>query len=187
MTRKEAVKEIEKAFEPAFANYIITALTEGATVSDKKPTTKKDLAVDCISRKSVITIIQNHWWNCRDIDKLVNELPSVTPQEPKWIPVTERLPEDNENVLVSVIATNEKDYFRVGDAWYQPPNGCRGEWKNLMICEEVVAWMPLPKPYKPTDSNCDSCEHKNEVDGSNCYECVKGIHDNYKAESEDKE
>lgn len=34
MTREEAVKEIEKAFEPAFANYIIIALTEGATVSD---------------------------------------------------------------------------------------------------------------------------------------------------------
>ena len=35
MTREEAIKEIEKAFEPAFANYIITALTEGVTVSDK--------------------------------------------------------------------------------------------------------------------------------------------------------
>ena len=34
MTREEAVKEIEKAFEPAFANYIIIALTEGTTVSD---------------------------------------------------------------------------------------------------------------------------------------------------------
>lgn len=37
MTKEEAVKEIEKAFEPAFANYIITALTEGATASDKEP------------------------------------------------------------------------------------------------------------------------------------------------------
>lgn len=46
MTREEAIKEIEKAFEPAFANYIITALTEGATVSDKEPTTKNDLGVD---------------------------------------------------------------------------------------------------------------------------------------------
>lgn len=46
MTREEAVKEIEKAFEPAFANYIITALTEGATVSDKesfKPMIEIDL------------------------------------------------------------------------------------------------------------------------------------------------
>lgn len=38
---------------------------------------------DAVSRKAVITIIQNHWWNCRDIDKLVNELPSVTPIRPK--------------------------------------------------------------------------------------------------------
>ena len=45
-------------------------------------TTKNSLGIDCISRKSVIAIIQNHWWNCRDIDKLVNELPSVTSQEP---------------------------------------------------------------------------------------------------------
>ena len=35
MTREEAIEEINKAFEPAFANYIITALIEGATVSDK--------------------------------------------------------------------------------------------------------------------------------------------------------
>lgn len=37
MTREEAIKEIEKAFEPAFANYIITALTEGTTVSEQEP------------------------------------------------------------------------------------------------------------------------------------------------------
>lgn len=36
MTREEAIYEIEKVFEPAFANYIITALTEGATSSDKE-------------------------------------------------------------------------------------------------------------------------------------------------------
>ena len=35
MTEKEEIEEINKVFEPAFANYIITALTEGATVSDR--------------------------------------------------------------------------------------------------------------------------------------------------------
>ena len=35
MTKEEAIEEINKVFEPAFANYIITALTEGATTSDK--------------------------------------------------------------------------------------------------------------------------------------------------------
>lgn len=36
MTKEEAIEEVNKVFEPAFANYIITALTEGATVSDKE-------------------------------------------------------------------------------------------------------------------------------------------------------
>lgn len=36
MTREEAKAEINKVFEPAFANYIITALTEGATPSERK-------------------------------------------------------------------------------------------------------------------------------------------------------
>lgn len=36
MTKEEAIHEIEKVFEPAFANYIIIALTEGATSSDEE-------------------------------------------------------------------------------------------------------------------------------------------------------
>ena len=26
---------------------------------------------------------------------------------------------------------------------------------------------------------CDTCEHSDEIDGNNCYECVKGIRNNY--------
>lgn len=36
MTKEEAKAEINKVFEPAFANYIITALVEGATPSERK-------------------------------------------------------------------------------------------------------------------------------------------------------
>lgn len=36
MTNEEAKAEINKVFEPAFANYIITALVEGATPSERK-------------------------------------------------------------------------------------------------------------------------------------------------------
>ncbi len=35
MTREEAIQEVNNVFEPAFANYIIIALTNGTTVSDK--------------------------------------------------------------------------------------------------------------------------------------------------------
>lgn len=50
MTKEEAKKEICKVFEPAFANYIITALEEGATVSDE--------CEDAVSRKEVFKMIE---------------------------------------------------------------------------------------------------------------------------------
>ena len=48
MTREEARAEIRKVFEPAFANYIITALEDGATPSDKESKTGKWVIRGCI-------------------------------------------------------------------------------------------------------------------------------------------
>lgn len=34
------------------------------------------------------------------------------------------------------------------------------------------------------DKDCSTCVNSDETDGSNCYECVKGIKDNYEADKE---
>ena len=144
MTREEAINEINKVFEPAFANYIITALTEGATVSDKEPTTKNDLGVDCISRKAVLDIT---WQDPSYADPLnvltevrdkVRELPSVIPQKPRWIPVAERLPNKSGRYLVSYESgyVGMVRYYESVSKW-----GCT-------TTERIVAWMPLPEQYK---------------------------------------
>lgn len=61
----------------------------------------------------------------------------------EWIPVSERLPDDDRLVLACV---NEHLYI----AWYS---------KDMRIwCTEDVklnkpsAWMPLPEPYKEADA-----------------------------------
>ena len=58
---------------------------------------------------------------------------------PKWIPVTERLPEDGAEVLAF-----NKTGFAYVDCWTD------GKWKiNSMVDEEhesVTHWMPLPQP-----------------------------------------
>lgn len=62
----------------------------------------------------------------------------------KWIPVTERLPEKKEIVLI----TNNKGHVRCGQ--YQgvfDDKNYRWWWKHNTL-EEVLAWMPLPEPYR---------------------------------------
>lgn len=79
MTREEAssvLDDYDVNFDGHTAEEIADAFDVAFRALEQEP------CEDAVSRKSVITIIQNHWWNCRDIDKLVNKLPSVTPQEP---------------------------------------------------------------------------------------------------------
>lgn len=59
-------------------------------------------------------------------------------QEPRWIPVTERLPENGGRYLVNYssgyVATAY--YYELGLKW------------NSTTTERIIAWMPLPEPYK---------------------------------------
>ena len=73
-------------------------------------------------------------------------------EERSWIPVEERLPEEDEYVLMSfenftlpIIGRYEKDNDG-GGAWYAgDDDGCDTcSSQNLF----VNAWMPLPEPYK---------------------------------------
>ena len=57
-----------------------------------------------------------------------------------WIPVSERLPRDDEEVLISC-------EWGVDIGWYDC-DGWRSEWINHYDDDNVLAWMPLPPAYK---------------------------------------
>ena len=70
---------------------------------------------------------------------------SFTDTIPKWLSVNEKLPKDEENVLVTIkddSADSPIYYTSIG--WYY-----KGIWVvENEVSHQVIAWMPRPEPYK---------------------------------------
>lgn len=85
--------------------------------------------------------------------KALEMLIKALSQEPKWIPVSERLPEDRREVLVTAYwhgtyQVMMASYYGDGLWWCIPFNNCGEHMQRL----NPKAWMPLPNPYEPQES-----------------------------------
>lgn len=72
-----------------------------------------------------------------------------------WIPCSERLPEKHTRCLVtwkSLFGTLEIDTAKYGRMWLSERKGdgwyIHGYEMDTDITDDVIAWMPLPEPYK---------------------------------------
>lgn len=138
---KQAESEkYEKAFDDGYKNGYAQARFD----YEQQP------CEDCISREEALKVMCDKcpMYNCvigcpsyRHIEKL----PSVTPKA-RWIPVSEKLPEEGEPILFSTKTGRvyEGAYFDLSDnrQWYAYKDE-NYAWNNV-----VTAWMPLPQPYK---------------------------------------
>lgn len=64
------------------------------------------------------------------------------------MPVSEKLPEDNSTVLVTIhfFKYTKIEFGQYSDGkWFWLNESSAGYWEDT---DDVVAWMPLPEPYK---------------------------------------
>lgn len=72
--------------------------------------------------------------------------------KPKWVSVEERLPADDENVLVYAIGNNEDSVVAMTgythNMYGYNIEGWRAPWQYFFYEYKITHWMPLPEPPK---------------------------------------
>lgn len=93
---------------------------------------------DLINRQAAINAIENTECEllAEEWDELTNAIKQV-PSAQQWIPVTERLPEKHQYVLVTYNGLDGRRLVVVTN--WNP---------NTWIESNSVAWMPVPEPYE---------------------------------------
>lgn len=167
MTREEAIADIRDNIKPVVG---------GKSLDIAIKALEQEPCEDDISRQAVLEMAYDmseidgeHFtepWMVIDVED-IQKLPSVNPQEPKWIPIKTRpltdkekkeyaylgysdeefdfmydclLPEDGEEVLI----TTRYDEVKT-DTFYRDEGGY---FESYCDEDDVKAWMSLPKPYK---------------------------------------
>lgn len=117
---------------------------------------------DTISRQEAIDVLMeildrpNHaeFLYTDEICKALNNLPSIQPEQ-QWMPCSKELPK-TDKWRTEFNVTTETGMVRSMD-WENTI--VRGEpvsrwiWQGRISPWEVVAWMPLPEPYKGADDD----------------------------------
>lgn len=72
------------------------------------------------------------------LDELAEEIGELA--KPQWIPCSEKMPEDNTDVIVCFYSGTVTEMRYWGNGIFQ------GIYEHT--AKTIVAWMPLPEPYK---------------------------------------
>lgn len=84
---------------------------------------------------------EDEWVKRSDILRVIDKRVDERLSESKWIPVSERLPEESLNSVIGWDAYRERCVFvQYIDGYFQ----ITGSAESF----DIVAWMPLPKPYR---------------------------------------
>lgn len=85
------------------------------------------------------------------------ELAARALEQRQWVSVDERLPETNDEVLTTYLYDDKPNVRYVESASYFDDGEGEGHWHSIWdeytigrVRKTTIAWMPMPKPYKPS-------------------------------------
>ena len=89
-------------------------------------------------------------WSPKELEHMIDHQPSAQ----EWIPVSERVPEDGEEVLATVWVDDEvyiENVVYTHGRWDSIYEHYELEVYGRNRNSDVLAWQPLPEPYKQNE------------------------------------
>lgn len=130
---KRKALEQEEYYKDLAQSYEKTIVKLAEAVTEQQPNE------DCVSRQALINAFPiSDTYTLDDIIATIKFQPPVTPTQ-RWIPVSERLPKEMGTYMTTIdygehgLVTGQRYYYGRGLKWND---------------ECVIAWTPLPEPYK---------------------------------------
>ena len=114
---------------------VIDALREDVQVT-------KEMCYEGCTEKEIVKLCYTHIEH--EIDRLPQYYPENVVEETRWIPCSERLPEDNTDVIICFYNGEVMGMGYLGNGIFQ------GVYEHTT--KAIVAWMPLPEPYKEQEN-----------------------------------
>ena len=96
---------------------------------------------DAVYRQDAIEAVKHAWAKDLEPSQYIESLPSAQPKQ-QWIPCSERLPDKEGQYLVTDEAGGVVSI--ICDVFFHYDDGA----PTWLLSQNVVAWMPLPEPYK---------------------------------------
>jgi len=91
----------------------------------------------------------DHFLDNVDVRKIIKKYLDGELIPNNWIPITERLPEENKTVIASTsYGVYPETRYTKENGWEWAYESGADYWVELAT---VTAWMPLPKPYKESE------------------------------------
>lgn len=125
-------------------------------LKDYKRLKEQESCEDCISRKAAIVQLSYNKIGNDDYEMIIQDdintikalPPVILKSKTSWIPVSEKLPEKN----VEVLATTESGYITIAE-WFEYDHWFIHEGSSNAHTDELTAWMPLPPSYQEEEGS----------------------------------
>lgn len=139
MNREEAINKLNWALDNNMIEDVQSAYDYIMAIKMAIKALEQEPCEDAISRKQAIYVASGYC-HPANVARELAKLPSVNPTKTGWIPVSERLPEDGQRVIVTQTVSERTVVY------------CTTFPFEKIKEKYIIAWMPLLKPYEPQES-----------------------------------